>query len=296
VTATGADPLEREFRAYRSRVRRYALTWHQRDTSASSLIKNNQAIRSQVARAEIARLGVSTGDVHRIGERWLPDRLEAHDSVLDRVTGGVRSEPNDGRRLAVMLLGLPGAGKSTALRPIALELIARRDKQQPFVIDADSVRAEIPEYAGGRGSGVVQLETADLTYSRLAETAHRSGANLIFDMVGDPKYVVEDAQYLLAAKWAVVCLAATVDVGVAIERVKRRAVTTGRYVPIQFVRSVGDRPLRAYEALKASGLDLVGCARFDTTPDGTGPPVVLDTDQPGLFGTVGSPTILRSRR
>ena len=81
----------------------------------------------------------------------------------------------------------------------------------------------------------------------------------------------------------------------AIERVMKRALSSGRYVSPDYVRSVGSRPIEALARLRDSGLPLVGCALFDTS--GRRPldlPRVVQTTAPELFGDEVSPTALWS--
>lgn len=288
--------LDDAYRRYRRRVRRYGRSWHRTDVEALEQLASSAAVRSQVIAAELARKEVSTEDVYRIAGRWLPQRLDLHEAVLRDVLGPPQRPVPAGRRLAVLLLGLPGSGKSRSLRPIAQELVRRIGDAEGVVVDADVVRAALPEYAGGLGSSVVQAEAAYLTYDRVIDAAHRSQSHVIFDMVGDPAFVVGDVQYLSAAGWGVVCLAASVDVAVAVERVKRRAVEQGRYVPVDYVRRIGSRWEEAYDLLADPSAGLVATAMLDTADRVDGPPVIVRTDRPEVFGAPGEPTGLWPRR
>jgi hypothetical protein len=107
------------------------------------------------------------------------------------------------------------------------------------------------------------------------------------DKVGDPQRTLKEVQYLLRTGWSVWCLCASVDVDIAVERAKRRAVATGRYVPPSYIRDVGERPLRAYEALRGSGIPLSGCALLDTSVPLHKRPIVLDAHTEDLFGHPG---------
>lgn len=288
------DVIDR-FADYERSVRAYASSWFKSDAAAQDVISRIPSVRAGVIRLAAAGRVVGTDCVYQLGRRWLPNRMLVHDALISKLLGPTNSPAaGDIIPMAIMMVGLPGSGKTSLLRPVAVELIQRTYPAINFTVDADSVRVELPEYAGGLGSEVVQNETAFVTYDQLIDQAYRRSCHLIFDLVGDPKYILDDVTYLISAGWAVACLGADVDVEVAVERVMERALSSGRYVPPAYVRSVGSRPRDAYRVLRNSSLPLVGCALFDTSGDPTRPPRVIDTNAPELFGEEDGPTTLWS--
>lgn len=246
------------------------------------------------------RAVVGTETIYRCEKRWLPERLDIHHKVVGdllparpvQLRGSDRPVEADLTPHAVILLGMPGAGKTSQLLPIAREILRRMSSTMSVILDADAVRAALPEYASGRGSEIVQTETALITDRTLRDQAYRARANLIIDTVGHPKRSLKEARYLLRSGWNVWCLCARLDVRVAVDRVRRRALESGRYVPLSYVRSVGDRPIQAFENMTSGRVPLAGAALFDTGQAKLGPPRVLKSSDPELFGEPGLPTTL----
>lgn len=292
-----------EFEDYEDSLRRYGTTWFRADAAAQAVCRRLGRVRSEADRVSVAGGTVGTQVFYRVGGRWIGPRLPIHDqAVVEAIRaggapGGTRSSStaDDRSPHAVLLLGLPGSGKTSMLRPIAGELFIRVLEDDRTIIDADVVRTLLPEYAAGLGSEVVQVETSYLANGALIDEAYARRVSIVLDKVGDPVQSVEAAEYLLATGWSVWCLCAMVDVEVAVERVKRRAVETGRYVPPAFVRDVADKPLRAYEALRDSRLEISGCALLDTDVVLGDRPVVVDAYTPDVFGAVGDPVAIWPR-
>ncbi len=100
----------------------------------------------------------------------------------------------------------------------------------------------------------MQDETSYVTYGSLrrlalGDTPWQGG--LCLDVVGDPAHAAEEVRSLAARGYRLHLLLATCPLEERMERIKRRALTSGRFVSLEFAASVGDRPLRAYEAAKA---------------------------------------------
>lgn len=285
----GAD--QDSFEVYEARVRRYGYEWFRSDEAAVGVLQRMPEVRAQVNRLALGFQTVGTELLYRSGGRWRAERTGVQQKVLQEALrlGGYDVDNHDGDRLpqAVMLLGLPGSGKSSMLRPIA-ELVIRRLAGHPGVIlDTDHVRTLLPEYADGLGSEVVHPETSHVANRLLVDRAAELRLNLILDKVGDPEKTVKEAQFLQDEGWSVWCLCAQVDVEVAIDRAKQRALTCGRYVPPHVVRELGNRPLQAYEALRRSPLHLSGCALLDTEVPTGRRPLVVDANPEDCFGKPG---------
>jgi hypothetical protein len=103
---------------------------------------------------------------------------------------------------------------------------------------------------------------------------------------------VKEVQFLQDEGWSVWCLCAHIDVEVAVERARQRALTCGRYVPPDLVRQFGDRPVQAYEALRGSALHLSGGALLDTDVPPGSPPLVIEAFPETPFGQPGSEVAL----
>jgi len=281
------------FNARRDRVERYENTWFRQSEAAMEVLNQAAGIRALVLQRAATRVGVQTASVFSLAGTWLPGRIDTQRAVVaDVVAGATVADNPTALPQAVLLLGMPGAGKSSCLRPVAAELVGRLDPRRASVIDADAVRERFPEYRGGLGATIVQVETAHVAYGPLMDEVYRRRCHVLIDTVGDPELTVREAEYLTAAGWSVSCLLATMATEVAVERAMRRAVGGGRYVPVAYLESIGDRPVRAFDALLARGVGLGGAAQFETgVPAGQAPLVVRSTSDE-LFGPAGAATRL----
>lgn len=284
-----------EFERYEDRVRSYGYSWVRQDLGATTILDRDAELRAAVSALVAGKRPVGTDVIYRCDDRWLPERLDQHRKLIERLMPRLDHGDQDDRELmagspqAVILVGLPGSGKSSQLQPIARELIRRTSEHPHDVVDADQVRGAFPEYADGLGSEVLQVETAYVAHDRLLEEAHRRRANIVLDTVGHPDRTVAELRYLIKAGWSVWCLGASVDLAIALARARRRALLDGRYVPLDYIRAVGDRPIRAFDAVRSCGLPFTGACLLDTSGPYGSIPVVLRSSHPELFGQAGEP-------
>ncbi|MGH9156311.1 MAG: zeta toxin family protein [Acidimicrobiales bacterium] len=284
----GGDPLvelDAQFEDLAAKVVDYGLTWW---TANDGVEKQIRLDRSLLDRLEtVARSGqiIETADVYLDhDDKWAPQReplhVDALTAVLD-VPGPETSQPT-----AVFLLGIPGSGKSSVLARIALRFLSNIDATTPRVRDADSFRVRLPEYVGGLGSEVVQTETSDLTYSQTGPYITPS-RHLLIDEVGHPDWLEAEVRHFAGRGFDIVILCAEVDIERAVERAKVRATTTGRYVPIAYVRSCAGRPRSALEnVLTASApISAWGLVDTNTATDVGAPALIAGSD---VFGAPGS--------
>ncbi|MGI8807945.1 MAG: zeta toxin family protein [Acidimicrobiales bacterium] len=289
----GRGTLDEQFDAYEATVKRYGYSWFRQDAPATAVSQQNVAVRARVNRLSAGLQTVGTEAIYRTGGRWVADRVALQEKVVAEalLQGGLGAAGDDRDAVpqAVLLMGLPGSGKSSLLRPVAAELIRRTSDTSHVIVDADVVRGLFPEYAGGLGSEVIQPETSSVANGRLLDEVFFLRANIILDKVGDPESSVAAVEYLLSTGWSVWCLCATIDVEVAVERAKRRAIDSGgRYVPPDVIRRYGDKPRLAYEAVRDSRLSLSGSALLDTAVPLLGRPRVVEANTEDLFGSPGS--------
>ena len=285
------DALDEQFDRLKLGMIRYARSWWIEDEGARARWEADPALYSHLyAQVQSGRM-VRTADVHRTpGKAWLHPRPVIHSAIVSKLLQGCEPVVDTDRPPAFLLFGGPGSGKSSSLRP----LVSRAGTVAPVPLDADDVRVELPEYAGGPGSEVVQEECSFVTYGELRETflsGTPNHAGVCIDIIGDPQYVLDDWRSLDRAGYRVYALVAECPIDQAVERIKRRAVQTARIVDVEFAKTVGDRPRKALEALllahDAGDVELAGWGVFDTSDSQfKGAPTVIDGD--GTFGSVGS--------
>lgn len=137
------------------------------------------------------------------GERsWTPERAAVHKRIIDAIMDKHSHVPREKR--AVMLGGLPGAGKSTYLKEHAdelnLEVDEHGDPTNAIVINPDSMKEEllngldadgqplvpsVPGLRRGEMASLVHEESSHLA-NLLAKRVLTEGQNVVFDItIGD---------------------------------------------------------------------------------------------------------------
>lgn len=87
----------------------------------------------------------------------------------------------DSGRKIIVVDGLPGAGKSTALQKIL-----KHQKETYYTPDVDAIREYFPEYyQGGIGSGLVHLPASNILKKKILPKALVEGKNIVFQMTGN---------------------------------------------------------------------------------------------------------------
>ena len=210
-----------------------------------------EAVRAaQAAQREArARLAAALGrpDGPEIGTHLIdtPQRVDLRKRILaevlaDRVAfvGTVRQE-----RQAFIVMGPPAAGKSTVIEPLAR-------RHGALIVDADDMKAKLPEFDGGRGAGLVHQESADMAEA-LRNAAMARGDNIALPIVGTTKErVASEIAALRSAGYRVTLILADLPIEKAVDRAIKRFMTTGRLVDPDYVWSVGNRPRENYLTLR----------------------------------------------
>tara|TARA_Y100000815_G_scaffold265937_1_gene283500 strand:+ start:2238 stop:3107 length:870 start_codon:yes stop_codon:yes gene_type:complete len=264
---------------YAERVRaveHFERTWWSTDEGPQSgFLREHPEVYPRIIARMSAGLPVETRHVYAddAGLVWADERLELHDRILDDMDQEDGSSRGSGEGAVYFLLGLPGSGKSTSLRPIAM--VHSRTSGSLPCSDADAVRSRFPEYAGGLGSGVVQTETVVVTYGvsyRAGDGRQQrvlaNGRDVIVDVIGDPDRLPETVLALAGVGRPVYLLMSSCSAETCKQRVMARALDNGRYVPTWLVDEKVGVPERAFElALKTGGV--TGWAVVDTEGSST---------------------------
>jgi hypothetical protein len=266
VAVTNGD-LRQRFEDREVAVLAYATTWcfgpHE---PHRSFLARRPDLRIRLLRAvAMGTFQLSTRDVYCADDYWERERSEMHDNLLWQLT----QLCPDGSAVGPVYftLGLPGSGKTSHLRPLALKHAAASDGRA-CVSDADEVRVLLREYADGLGSGVVQPETAVLTYghagypggeypeggglqSRVLET----GGVVIVDVIGHPSYLAETVTFIAnSLRRPVYLLRTECALETCIERAMLRATSPGgRYIPAAVIQARVGQPEAALEAAVRTG-------------------------------------------
>lgn len=166
-------------------------------------------------------------------------------------------------RVAVIVTGQPGAGKSTTRAGLAGMLGA-------VSVDVDELRVGIPEFAEGKGSSLsTQAEATELGRVLLDEFLNQ-GQNILVELVGKAEIdVANRANYLKAKGYSVSLANVNVSFDNSVRRYAKRTIAGGRWVHAAFIRAVADKPAQLFPALVAEG-SLAGYIQVDANgPQGS---------------------------
>ncbi|MCX8133162.1 MAG: zeta toxin family protein [Roseococcus sp.] len=166
-----------------------------------------------------------------------------------------------------LVIGPPAAGKSTVAEPLARRVGA-------LVVDADDVKAKIPEFQGGIGANAVHGESSAIADQMLADAMAR-GDNIVQPLVGRSRAGLAER---IAAAQSLGYSVHLISVELPADQIIRRAVerfrSEGRYVPLRYiVEEVGDRPAANAQALKG---EADSYARYSTDVPRGAPPRFLE--------------------
>lgn len=251
---------EADFDAYCEAVDLHEQTWHTEPIEPQrSFLATRPQLKAELFQRALLGKRTYTPNVYKEDARWAPERAHLQSDLL---SAGLAAAPSPivQNEAVYFLIGLPGSGKSTALRPMVLEHsgITANDIR---VSDADQLRSTFPEYAGGLGSGVVQDECAELMYDRrlsrpepgLQGAILNAGGVTIVDVIGSPEHLPPLIRRLRRLKRRVYVLQASCETSTCVQRAKSRALSSGRFVPIDVIHSKEGVPERTLEAVRATG-------------------------------------------
>lgn len=179
---------------------------------------------------------------------------------------------------AIIVLGPPAAGKSSIANPIAR-------KHNAAIIDADEAKKFMPEFAEGRGANAVHEESSQIAEVALAQ-ALGDGINVVIPKVGgNDKSIKKLIERLRNYGYEIDIVGMDVKAEVAMSRMIQRFINEGRYVPYNYLKSVGDKPMTTYNNIKREGL-ADGYAHIDNNATTrTAPKPVIEDTRGLLEGT-----------
>jgi len=187
--------------------------------------------------------------------QYTPDRKKLHEEIIATFHEG---KPCVNQRPAVAILtgGAPASGKTTFIKKY-VDL----DPEKVYHVDADEVRAMLPEYKGWNATQT-HLETADLVNQLIDDIGVPCDHDLIYDgtMNKATKYEkIVEKLHKLGYKVFVVYI--SIPEQVSKERVISRYKKAGRYVPMKVIEEVYDNGLKAFEKVAYEMAD--GFIRID---------------------------------
>lgn len=220
---------------------------------------------------------------------YTPERKKLHEEIVKSMLNPKAAVPKGQRPAAVLLMGPPGAGKSTAGQPVA-KLIA----PEFTIVNSDDVKEKLPEYQGWNAA-LVHEESADVAEGSLTQQAIEGNHNTMFDLTGNNgSKMAMMAEHLGKLGYDVhvvqVQIPAYKSSFRAWQRFAKNAFSKdqsqppGRFVPPDYaMKDVDGNPERTYEKLKNHPAVKSWVQIDNDVPHGSEPKVI---DQ-GKRGTIG---------
>jgi predicted ABC-type ATPase len=180
--------------------------------------------------------------------QYYPERQKLHRKIIDSFKKDLICIQND-EPIAILMGGSPASGKSTFLRKYAPYLL----KEEILKVDADEIRAKLPEYKGWNATSTHQ-ETKDIVNTLLSDRT--IGIPCKYDVIYDGT-MNSTKSYLplieLLKKLGYKIFIVYID-KVAEETVKKRALErykkSGRFVPMAVIDDFFTRGKSALNELK----------------------------------------------
>jgi len=173
---------------------------------------------------------------------YTPERKKVHDKIINDLFENVKCVKTDKQPIAIFTGGSPASGKSTFINKNAEYLTSKNI----FHLDADAIRAELPEYMGWNANST-HLETQDIVTTLLDRIgSDKCKYDFIYDgtMNKAKKYfpLIQKAKDL-GYKTYIIFM--DVPYAEAKKRVLSRYKKSGRFVPSEviddFFTKIGDK-------------------------------------------------------
>lgn len=180
---------------------------------------------------------------------YYPERKKLHFKIMDSFKKDLICIQND-EPIAILMGGSPASGKSTFLRKYAPYLL----KEEILKVDADEIRAKLPEYKGWNATSTHQ-ETKDIVNTLLSDRT--IGIPCKYDVIYDGTMNSTKSYYPLIAllrklgyKIFIVYID-KVDEAVVKKRALERYKKSGRFVPMAVIDDFFTRGKSALNELKS---------------------------------------------
>ncbi|WP_405963207.1 zeta toxin family protein [Streptomyces sp. NBC_00723] len=273
---------EREYEEWRAKAHRYSREWWSSNVMANQALDADSSLRAKLE-DQSTKGTVETAHVYLVEDAWNPIRHGTHTDVrlsIDKVN------PRTIKRQVYIFFGMPGAGKTTCLCRMVHAHRVRLGIESHFAaeISADNVREKLPEYEHGLGSGVVQTEASHITYGVDYPAALESGVDIIIDSIGRPNYVEQWVTDLSQIDCEVHVLGALCTVEVATERMRARALSTGRFLPSEIIPEARDDVEQTARRIQNSNWPVTSWTLVDTSANNVPPVVERGTTPWGIVG------------
>ena len=179
---------------------------------------------------------------------YTPSRKKLHGKIIEKFKDGVVCIDNN-KPIAILMGGSPASGKSTFLKKYAPYLL----KDEILRIDADEVRAMLPEYEGWNASQT-HLETKDIVNTLLSDRTIGlpCETDIIYDgTMNSNKSYLPLIKLLRKMDYKIfVVYIDKVPKDVIVDRALNRYKSSGRFVPLEVIDDFFDKGKTALNEIK----------------------------------------------
>lgn len=209
-----------------------------------------------------------TKALHIIGpDEYTEERLKLHKKIIERVLKGKECVDKEKTEPICLLTGgLPGSGKSSFLKNYSRWLTS----EKVFRVDADEIRARLPEYNGWNAS-ITHLETKDIVNSLLESIGEPCTFDMVYDgTMNKARNYIPLIEKIKKLGYKIFVVYMQVPYEVSRERVLERYRRSGRYVPLEIINDAYEKGLEAFHTIKtmADGYVLVDGIRQEILEKG----------------------------
>ena len=180
--------------------------------------------------------------------KYTPSRKKLHGKIIEKFKDGVVCIDNN-KPIAILMGGSPASGKSTFLKKYAPYLL----KDEILRIDADEVRAMLPEYEGWNASQT-HLETKDIVNTLLSDRTIGlpCETDIIYDgTMNSNKSYLPLIEVLRKLNYKIfVVYIDKVPKDVIVDRALNRYKSSGRFVPLEVIDDFFDKGKSALNEIK----------------------------------------------
>ncbi len=174
---------------------------------------------------------------------YTAERMRVHQAIVDEFRNQKPCITAPKKPIAVLTGGAPGSGKSHFLKGFAPWL----NGNKVLHIDADEVRAKLPEYKGWNADNT-HTETSHIVNMMLDSIGTPCKHDLVYDgTMNKAKKYLPLVDRLKKMGYEVLVIYMQVPKDVSMARVMERYQRTGRYVPQHVIDEVYANGLEAYE-------------------------------------------------
>lgn len=198
--------------------------------------------REQIAAGEYTH--VIHGDPTR-ESGYTEEREKVHAEIVESMLNPAAAVPIGTRPVAVMLMGQPASGKTSALKPMV-----KASGLEYTTLAADHAKKMLPEYEGWNAA-LLHQESQDVAQHELTKRAIQGRHNVIVDWTAaNMQKTQAHYQNLCDHGYDVHLVYVDVSVATSAKRVLQRYKEAGRYVPLSYLQSIDKKPLKSYNELK----------------------------------------------